>query len=545
MKCSVQLFAVLGGMKGTLREKLEAVRGAGFTRIEPCVSVREIPGLEGIVWPLDSFCDTARMAEEIGLRIVSAHLFGDGYLSHLDALREAAKASGLKAWVLKVPRDTGGRSLQQAAFRARALAEAMEEIGVEVWLHSEDNDIRTKAAGKTAYERMLDLCMGKVYAQVDVGWVLHGGEDPLRFLERNERRVRAVHYKDFAQGKDEDVTIGTGMLDCAAVFRFAWTRGIPQYLDQDHYAGDIPGELARVNAMLSALPQDRSGSVSYLNVCDAETGEVTVLAEYPGVVEAPNWMKTRDALICNRSGRLFLHDIASGADEPVDTGMCDNCNNDHVLSPDEKEIGVSHMTRSEKGFTSRVYAVPLSGGAQPRLVTEGTPSFLHGWSPDGSEMAYCAFRSEDGKRNVDVYAIPAQGGQEVRLTHGEGYSDGPEYSPDGKYIWYNTTASGLMQVWRMDRDGSNKVQMTKGERNNWFGHVSPDGKKVVYISYEKDLLEPNEHLPNMPVELWTMNADGTGARRLVSLFGGQGTINVNSWAPDSRRFAFVSYGTEK
>jgi hypothetical protein len=28
---------------------------------------------------------------------------------------------------------------------------------------------------------------------------------------------------------------------------------------------------------------------------------------------------------------------------------------------------------------------------------------------------------------------------------------------------------------------------------------------------------------------------------LVDLFGGQGTINVNSWAPDSRRFAFVRY----
>jgi Tol biopolymer transport system component len=30
-------------------------------------------------------------------------------------------------------------------------------------------------------------------------------------------------------------------------------------------------------------------------------------------------------------------------------------------------------------------------------------------------------------------------------------------------------------------------------------------------------------------------------REIVKLFGGQGTINVNSWSPDSKKFAYVSY----
>ena len=42
-------------------------------------------------------------------------------------------------------------------------------------------------------------------------------------------------------------------------------------------------------------------------------------------------------------------------------------------------------------------------------------------------------------------------------------------------------------------------------------------------------------------ELWRMNADGSNARRIASFFGGQGSMNVNSWSADSRHVAFVSY----
>lgn len=93
----------------------------------------------------------------------------------------------------------------------------------------------------------------------------------------------------------------------------------------------------------------------------------------------------------------------------------------------------------------------------------------------------------------------------------------------------------------MNRDGSEQTQMTFNERNNWFAHVSPDGSRVAYLSYRKGDLEANDHLTNMQVELWLMNADGSNHRRVASLFGGQGSINVNSWSGDSKHLAFVSY----
>lgn len=131
-------------------------------------------------------------------------------------------------------------------------------------------------------------------------------------------------------------------------------------------------------------------------------------------------------------------------------------------------------------------------------------------------------------------------GEEKRLTT-EGFNDGPEYSPDGKHIWFISTRSGLMQVYRMNTDGSDIKQMTFENRNNWFGHVSPDGKKVVNLTYRVGDLKPNEHLPNMQVELWIMDYDGSNRKKVLSFFGGQGSLNVNSWSADSRYFAFVSY----
>ncbi|MBO4887024.1 MAG: PD40 domain-containing protein [Firmicutes bacterium] len=290
---------------------------------------------------------------------------------------------------------------------------------------------------------------------------------------------------------------------------------------------------------MARLGQGRKNK-SYLNVMNIETGEITTLRSYDKTIEAPNWLAATDELIYNSEGHLYAYSMKDGSERLIETGECDNCNNDHVLAADGSGVAVSHGPRGGKGWTSLIYTIPFATGVAKQITPEG-PSFLHGWSPDCKELTYCAFRQVDGERHVDIYTIPADGsGTEKRLTF-EGFNDGPEYSPDGEYIWFISTRTGLMQVWRMKRDGSEQTQMTFEELNNWFGHVSPDGKKVVNIAYHVGHLSPYEHLPNMQVELWLMDSDGSNRRRLLSFFGGQGSINVNSWAADSKRFAFVSY----
>jgi Tol biopolymer transport system component len=95
-----------------------------------------------------------------------------------------------------------------------------------------------------------------------------------------------------------------------------------------------------------------------------------------------------------------------------------------------------------------------------------------------------------------------------------------------------------MQIWRMKPDGSEQEQVTADEYNNWFAHPSPDGKSIAFLSYEKAV---KGHPANKDVMLRLMPAGGGEIRVLAKLFGGQGTINVPSWSPDSRSLAFVSY----
>jgi len=282
-------------------------------------------------------------------------------------------------------------------------------------------------------------------------------------------------------------------------------------------------------------PAQYRKTLSYLSIVDIETGAVTVIKEFDHCVEAPNWMKDGKTLLYNDCGHICLIDIETGAIRTVDTGYCDRCNNDHVLSPDEKYLGISHGT-VEDG-QSRVYVVDLVNGGAPRLVTPIAPSYLHGWSPDGKTLAYCAERNG----NFDIYTIPVEGGVETRLTDAPGLDDGSEYSPCGEYIWFNSVRTGNMQVFRMKADGSEQTQMTFDDKNNWFGHVSPDGKLVSLISYDPKQVAAGDHPADKDVEIRLMNADGSNLRTLLKLFGGQGTLNVNSWAPDSKRLAFVSY----
>ena len=288
--------------------------------------------------------------------------------------------------------------------------------------------------------------------------------------------------------------------------------------------------------ILSLTMNAQSRIISVLEIYDTETNERMTIREFPYLIEAPNWSPDGKWLIYNHAGRLYRID-SEGKNDPleINTGFATQCNNDHVISSDGKVLGISHAEGDWE--TSRVYVLPFEGG-QPREITSLCPSFLHGMSPDGKEVAYCAFRG-DAKA---IYVKDVNGGEERCLTTAEGLNDGPEYSPDGKYIWFNSVRTGLMQVWRMRRDGSRQKQMTHDEDlNSWFPHVSPDGRKVVYIAYHKGDLKPDEHLPNKNVVLRLMSSKGKHPRTIVELFGGQGTINVNSWAPDSKRFAFVSY----
>lgn len=247
--------------------------------------------------------------------------------------------------------------------------------------------------------------------------------------------------------------------------------------------------------------------------------------------EAPNWSRDGASLLFNSRGRLYRIPVAGGEPELLDTGFATRCNNDHGISPDGTTLVISDQSQGDR--KSRIYTLPFTGGT-PRLITPAGPSYWHGWSPDGKTLAYCAERNGE----YDVYTVPVDGGTETRLTTAAGLDDGPDYSADGRWIYFNSDRTGRMQIWRMPAEGGAQEQVTNDELNNWFPHPSPDGKWLVFLSYEKEV---KGHPENQDVTLRIMPLAGGRIEVLAKLFGGQGTINVPSWSPDSRRLAFVSY----
>jgi TolB protein len=275
---------------------------------------------------------------------------------------------------------------------------------------------------------------------------------------------------------------------------------------------------------------------SRLETITVPGGQRQVVYQTRDHIEAPNWSRDGRTLLFNSGGKLYTIPVKGGSPTPVDTGDAAKLNNDHGYSPNGKQLVVSH----EPAGSSLIYVLPAKGGPL-RQVTALGPSYWHGWSPDGRTLAYCASRNDE----YDIYTIAASAessSEEKRLTTSPGLDDGPDYSPDGKHIYFNSERTGQMHIFRMKTDGSEQTQITAEDAwADWFPHPSPSGKWMVFLSYEKGV---KGHPPNKDVALRLLPLGGKGKaepRTLTRLFGGQGTINVPSWSPDSRSFAFVSY----
>ncbi|MDX2179151.1 MAG: hypothetical protein SFV18_06130 [Bryobacteraceae bacterium] len=285
--------------------------------------------------------------------------------------------------------------------------------------------------------------------------------------------------------------------------------------------------------LLLAQAAPRPPVTSHITVISFDgTGE-RVIYSSPELFEAPNWSPDGKYLLLNSRGKLWRLALDGGAPVEIDARPVERANNDHGISPDGTLYALS---------AGHIYLVDAPGGPA-RQITHATPSYYHGWSPDGRWLVYCASRPDNGKPNFDLYRIGIEGGREVRLTAHAGYDDGPDYSPDGNWIYFNSDRSGSWDIWRIPPEGAGEndaraVRVTFDEYEDWFPHPSPDGRWLVFVSFAKGT---KGHPANQNVVLRRMDRKTAQIVELKKLFGGQGTINVNSWSPDSKRFAFVRY----
>lgn len=285
---------------------------------------------------------------------------------------------------------------------------------------------------------------------------------------------------------------------------------------------------------------------SKITVFDLAARSTKVVYRADEVIEAPNWSRDGSFLLVNTGGSLYLLPMGGTGEaklEKINLGDGSyRCNNDHDFSPDGKLLAFSASSPSSR--QSQVYLAHADGSGV-KLLTPASPSYFHGWSPDGRWLAFVGRR--DNK--FELYRVPVAGGAEQRLTSAGAYDDGPEYSPDGKWIYFNSNRSGGWDIWRIPPDGAGpndiKAQrVTDDGLEDWFPHVSPNGQWMVFLSFPAGTAGHNDKMDGVVLRIMPTPGEKLRPAKIETLtkfFGGQGTINVNSWSPDSKRFAYVVY----
>jgi len=277
-----------------------------------------------------------------------------------------------------------------------------------------------------------------------------------------------------------------------------------------------------------------------LHVFDVATGSATVIAEFDDThFEAPNWGADSTTVYLNGDGALWAFSLESPlVRRRVEFEGLPAINNDHVLDPRGAAIFLSAMD-------GHIYHGSLDGGAVRRITDEdGVWHYLHGVSPDGTTLGFVRMDGMGGPGRLAL--IAADGGPVTVVDTGAGHVDGPEWSPDGEWIYFNTerwaSTPGHAQLARVP--GANPTadtveRLIATDTVDWFPHIAPSGRLAVYLQYPTGTVG---HPGNVDVALILVDtADWATPLARIPVFGGQGTINVNSWSPDSTRFAFVSY----
>jgi Tol biopolymer transport system component len=281
-------------------------------------------------------------------------------------------------------------------------------------------------------------------------------------------------------------------------------------------------------------------------IYDMRDGSSHLVYTADSIWEAPNWSPDGSYLISNSGGAIYKFVLKQdGTAEPQKLAIPAEyrCNNDKAISLDGKKLAFSATL--PPGRSSQVF-LANADGSKVRMMVSDSPSYFHGWSPDNKTLAFVAQRNKSGQ--YDIYSLPAAGGVEKRLTFNVHQDDGPDYSPDGRWIYINSNRSGKEAIWRFPADGAGrddrKAEMVVNDGlEDWFPHISPDGTKMVYIGYPLGTATHDPRTVHIEIKLVAVGGGkvATSQKTLVEGIGGQGTMNVNSWAPDSMRFAYVTY----
>ncbi len=233
------------------------------------------------------------------------------------------------------------------------------------------------------------------------------------------------------------------------------------------------------------------------------------------------------------SGMTYLTD--NPVRGPGDPAGFFNDDIDPSFSPDGRTIAFT----SQRSGGSEIYTMNADGTNVTRLTTAIGEDRANGWSPDGKTIYFNSAR--DG--NIEVYSMRSDGTNQKRLTFEPGFDVFPNGSPDGKKIVFSSNRDGDEELYTMNPDGSNQTRLTTSPRVDRSPNWSPDSKQIVWWSTRE--FNPGS-TTSTNSEIFKMNADGTGLTRLTNSandpatpFNDSPDLNP-SWSPDGTKIVFDS-----
>ncbi|MFT3964510.1 MAG: amidohydrolase family protein [Sphingobium sp.] len=176
-------------------------------------------------------------------------------------------------------------------------------------------------------------------------------------------------------------------------------------------------------------------------------------------------------------------------------------------SPDGKWLAID--------LQGSLWIVPAGGGAARRITDYYNDARQPVWAPDGSRLAYFAFR--DG--TYDLWTIRPDGSGQQRLTQGEADDRDPAWSPDGRSIAFASDRGGSYDIWIADAATGDVRQVTAGPGEDRLPSWSPDGARIAFAATEAGRSA-----------LWYVAAGG-GDPALLRAAEGAAKIDAPSWGP--------------
>ncbi|MEJ2011937.1 MAG: DUF5050 domain-containing protein, partial [Anaerolineales bacterium] len=226
--------------------------------------------------------------------------------------------------------------------------------------------------------------------------------------------------------------------------------------------------------------------------------------------------------------------------------------------------GVIAFVSNQDG-NQEIYRMNLDGTELVRLTFTAEEEYRPVWSPDGNQLVY--MRWESGQ--PDLYLMDEWGAEAAALVHDPAYDEFPSWSPDGEWVLFDSDRSGRFQLYRISVATETLESLRTSEAEEAIGSLSPEGSKLLfearlgnanYQIFSFDLetgqllqltntVERNVRPAWSPdgdeilfisardgtPELYRMNADGTGVRRLTEDLG---IVNSPSWSPDGEWVLF-------